>query len=243
MSHISLARGTQEDTETGGGGFAVGEGASEQLHALRSFFGVKWLVGDARAAWQASPIRVATLPEHHLKHGPDVIVFGPAAPLGAGDTAWPSVIGAFYVGQRITPGTATGEGIAAAPVPIPVQKSVSRILSFRTLKKNWDSYGAEAFDPAVGISAAQFVRELWSALSDDVRPNYFPPFVAPTSSGKVHFEWEVGEKYVELEVDDREGILAAGAGDTVVLEDIRLPRHDLADKAAEALTWLLSATQ
>ena len=62
------------------------------------------------------------------------------------------------------------------------------------LPPNWDSYGAPKISQRI-INAA---HTLIDRLPDDVGPR---PSVVPMSSGKIQFEWDVGGRAVELEIE------------------------------------------
>lgn len=70
-----------------------------------------------------------------------------------------------------------------------------QIDAIRSLRKGWDSYGADPPDEPT-LEAGRSL--LWS-LSEVVEiPK---PHIYPTRSGGIQFEWELDGRYIELEVD------------------------------------------
>lgn len=74
----------------------------------------------------------------------------------------------------------------------------ARVRELRGLRADWNSYGAPALDAKVLDSVAPFLRQARDLLKDYdlVLP---PPFIAPTSAGHVQLEWEIENRYLELE--------------------------------------------
>jgi hypothetical protein len=62
------------------------------------------------------------------------------------------------------------------------------------LPEGWDSYGGASPDPRLVWAAQSLIECLAQA------PGLPQPHVNPTPSGGVQFEWEVGDRYFEVEV-------------------------------------------
>lgn len=77
----------------------------------------------------------------------------------------------------------------------------SQLDAIIALPAGWDSYGAPRPNP----NCVEAGRELLDCLA---RASEIPkPFVNPTPSGGVQFEWESGDRYFELEVvSEREAV-------------------------------------
>jgi hypothetical protein len=71
---------------------------------------------------------------------------------------------------------------------------LEQIVSFGALPENWDSYGADAPRPDLLWGARTLICSL-ARGGFDTRP-----YVYPTRSGGVQFEWEQGSRYLEIEV-------------------------------------------
>jgi len=68
----------------------------------------------------------------------------------------------------------------------------SKLDTFRSYRAGWDSYGASTISEDALESARRFLD---SALFSDLEK----PFVAPTSTGGIHVEWNRDGKALELE--------------------------------------------
>lgn len=84
-------------------------------------------------------------------------------------------------------------------VQVDLEKTLKRLESFRDLKSDWDSYGAEAIAPDAVDTASKVVKIICSAT----------PYVVPVNNGSVEIAWDsdVGCLCLELDAD---GKLAAG---------------------------------
>lgn len=71
---------------------------------------------------------------------------------------------------------------------------IEQLQAIASLPDGWDSYGA----PSPDIRKVNAAWSLLVSLSDD--PDLPQPYVNPTRSGGVQFEWEVGPRYFELDV-------------------------------------------
>ncbi len=69
-----------------------------------------------------------------------------------------------------------------------------QLRAIAALPEGWDSYGA----PRPKASLLKGARNLIDSLSQ--APELPMPYVNPTRKGGVQFEWEVGDRYFELEV-------------------------------------------
>lgn len=74
-----------------------------------------------------------------------------------------------------------------------VVEIIPQIVELLRLEPNWDSYGACAIDVRTVMSAIRVI----SILMRKDTPN---PSVIPTSRGGIQFQWELGSKYLEIEV-------------------------------------------
>lgn len=68
------------------------------------------------------------------------------------------------------------------------------IESLAQLPPNWDSYGAPSIQRRVIRAAKQLARDLPEELSEC-------PAVVPMSTGTLQFEWDVGPRALELELE------------------------------------------
>lgn len=81
--------------------------------------------------------------------------------------------------------------VAACPW---LQEIALQLQAIAALSDGWDSYGASSPD-------ANKVNAAWSLIVCLCESANLPkPYVNPTRNGGVQFEWEVGERYFELEV-------------------------------------------
>jgi hypothetical protein len=86
-----------------------------------------------------------------------------------------------------------GEGTLYAGMPYWFSEVDDRLHSFSQLADNWDSYGASPIDESLIRQAIQLLKA--SNLDD------FPkPFVVPRKDGGINFEWDIGEKFLSLEI-------------------------------------------
>ena len=69
-----------------------------------------------------------------------------------------------------------------------------QLQAIESLPDGWDSYGAPSPDPHFVACGRRFIERLARV------PNLPQPYVNPTRNGGVQFEWEVGERYFELEI-------------------------------------------
>ena len=90
--------------------------------------------------------------------------------------------------------------VQAAPVthfhepPAWLNQAIQQLLSMRSLRENWDGYGAAAPHPDIVRSAEGFLHFLCNHVSLPA------PFITPTRIGGVLFEWEQGPHQVEVDV-------------------------------------------
>lgn len=78
-----------------------------------------------------------------------------------------------------------------------LSKAISKILSFRHLKKNWDFYDACLIKYSTIITGIDFIQQLSNWISDyDL--DIDAPFVAPRTDGGIQIEWEDEYKYLEI---------------------------------------------
>lgn len=95
---------------------------------------------------------------------------------------------------------------------------LEKISGFRSLRPNWNSYGSPPPSETAIRNAIQFV-----VLMEDEDPR---PRVLPVSGGGIQFEWNCGERELELEflpdgkvellkVPDRESVGEEGRADSV----------------------------
>jgi hypothetical protein len=79
-------------------------------------------------------------------------------------------------------------------VPAWLSEVWEQMQAIAALSDGWDSYGAEAPD-------SNKLEAAWGLLVCLCQNTDLPkPYVNPTRSGGVQFEWEVGHRYFELEV-------------------------------------------
>ena len=70
------------------------------------------------------------------------------------------------------------------------------------LKSNWDGYDGKVIDK----DAISFAKEYLGSIILFVKTlnlKHELPFIAPTSEGGIQFEWDVGDKHLEIEFDNK----------------------------------------
>ncbi|MCF7954683.1 MAG: hypothetical protein K9M75_02665 [Phycisphaerae bacterium] len=67
------------------------------------------------------------------------------------------------------------------------------------LPRNWDSYGSPEIPKDIIITAKRFINLLEYTPIE-------PPHVVPISGGGMQFEWQIGERELEIEFVDSENI-------------------------------------
>lgn len=65
--------------------------------------------------------------------------------------------------------------------------------SILSLKDNWNENGAKSFNPEL----IEKCRKMLTTLPEDLQKTCF---VAPTACNSIQFEWEISERYYEIEV-------------------------------------------
>lgn len=105
-------------------------------------------------------------------------------------------------------------------------KAIQKIAGFEQLPMNWDSYGSRRVADAVIRNAIDLVMTTF-----DLGP---VPRILPVSGGGVQFEWEKGERELEIEIlpDLRIEYLLAENGEPVE------PRRDF-KSIDDLLSWLI----
>lgn len=85
--------------------------------------------------------------------------------------------------------------IQADIIPIWLRVVLEQLRVIAALPDNWDSYGASAPD-------VDRLEAAWNLLICLCQNTDLPqPHVNPTPNGGVQFEWEVGSRYFEIEVE------------------------------------------
>ena len=119
-----------------------------------------------------------------------------------------------------------GRAIPVAGLSEDQVKAIQKIAGFEQLPTNWDSYGSPRVSRAVIDSAIDLVLTTFD----------FVPMrrIVPVSGGGIQFDWEMGERELEIEVrpDLNIEFLLSVDGDPVE------PRKDI--KSIEGLlSWLI----
>ncbi len=68
----------------------------------------------------------------------------------------------------------------------------AKLDEFKSLKKNWDSYGALPIDPAIIRAAHEFL--------DNMPADIDFSHIGPCCDGTVGLEWDTGDRLLELEL-------------------------------------------
>jgi len=87
-----------------------------------------------------------------------------------------------------------GEGTLYAGMPNWFSEVDDRLHAFSQLNDNWDSYGASYIDEDLIEQASEFL------FSSNLDNNVPKPFVVPRKDGGINFEWDLGEKFLSLEI-------------------------------------------
>jgi len=75
----------------------------------------------------------------------------------------------------------------------------ARLTEIRSLEADWDSYGAPRIGPEILDFAVEFAKTfLGMLIVRGVEPR--APFVVPTRTGGVQFEWDEGNRSLEVEI-------------------------------------------
>lgn len=74
-----------------------------------------------------------------------------------------------------------------------------KIGKFARFAENWDSYEAKAISSDCIIRGFDILKELINLKTSTIYEVPIP-FVAPLSSGGIQFEWEKGERYLEISI-------------------------------------------
>ena len=96
------------------------------------------------------------------------------------------------VHQHILQGSAQGSVVFNTAQVSPWQiEGVKKILSFKDLRKNWDSYGSKPPTPSAINKAIEFVLA--------VPFEKLQPRILPASGGAVHLEWRKSGRGLQVE--------------------------------------------
>lgn len=74
-----------------------------------------------------------------------------------------------------------------------LKKSLEKLEEFKTLKPNWDSYGAKS----INFDLISKTRDLLNSINMVDVPE---PFLAPVSDGGVNIEWDTPNRYLSVKV-------------------------------------------
>lgn len=83
--------------------------------------------------------------------------------------------------------------------------AIQRLQRYRSLERNWDSYGGLPPSEDTIDWALETLDEMRKA-ADDLGTALPEPYVVPGPEGSIQFEWEIGEKEFELELIISEGL-------------------------------------
>lgn len=76
-----------------------------------------------------------------------------------------------------------------------LDKAIDDLIQLADLQENWDSYGSPRISNEFIDSAKNFLNDL---EFEDISP----PFIVPISGGSIQFEWDKGERGLEIEFID-----------------------------------------
>ena len=75
-----------------------------------------------------------------------------------------------------------------------------KIGRYSNYPENWDSYGGKAIDKDCIIMSSKIIKQL-IALKRSISFEIPSPFIAPLSTGGIQMEWEDGERYLEISIN------------------------------------------
>jgi hypothetical protein len=100
------------------------------------------------------------------------------------------------------------------------------------LRENWDREGAPRIDAAIIQAARQFVDELPSDIAT-------VPAVVPIADGNLQFEWNAGNRSLELEISNPKTIhYLKWCPQKVIEEESLFPIGDI-DLAVSLIRWFM----
>lgn len=110
------------------------------------------------------------------------------------------------------------------------EKAIVDLDELSTLPTDWDSYGSPKISNELINVAKMFLRQLEYDFID-------APHVVPISGGGVQFEWQIGERELELEFMDAETIGCLKVRSDEPIEESQFNRNNLR-AAQNAIQWL-----
>lgn len=110
------------------------------------------------------------------------------------------------------------------------EKAIVDLDELSTLPTDWDSYGSPKVSNELINVAKMFLSQLKYDFID-------APHVVPISGGGVQFEWQIGERELELEFMDAETIGCLKVRNDEPIEESQFNRNNL-QAAQKAIQWL-----
>ncbi len=101
--------------------------------------------------------------------------------------------------------------------------SLSRLIQFRNLKQNWDSYGAGHVSSIAIESAITMLYSIQEELYSSIDDRIVPMCVAPLDHGGVQMEWSGSRAEIEVEIGPDASLsylLIRGSGIGRVFEEL-----------------------
>ncbi len=92
--------------------------------------------------------------------------------------------------QAVTPERSWSELLE---IPAHLEPAVAQVFELRTLRRDWNSYGAPPVAPQAILQALGFLSSLRGSRIKS-------PAVAPTARGGVQFAWGADERSVEIDI-------------------------------------------
>lgn len=81
-----------------------------------------------------------------------------------------------------------------------LQPALERLEEFKTLREDWDSYGAVPISPKAIDIARELAAEIVSKHALSIRPAGYSFDVVPTPDGGVQLEWDVDAQHLEIAI-------------------------------------------
>lgn len=83
-----------------------------------------------------------------------------------------------------------------------VREVMDRIGTISALTKGWDGHEGQSPPPDLIQKARKYLIFLFK-LSEKLNLTWQAPFVSPVANGNIQFEWDKGDKHLEIEFDDQ----------------------------------------
>lgn len=116
----------------------------------------------------------------------------------------------------------------------------AKLRQIARLKRNWDAEGARPIDVEILAAAREFASGLPNDLKDSMDiPAVVPMARGPERDGNLQFEWDDGNRSLELEVEDPRTVHYLKWDSAKGVEEEDFFSIDNLDRAASLLRWYL----